>query len=399
MRAFLLGCVFALAALTQPTRIAAATAAETAAVEDAVPHQISQTDRTIVEHIRLLFRLQDASANGDRHAVEGQQAELAEIRDLLAARPEGDAGSLAALVAGFVLSGGDPALADKLAAADGLPPTMRALLEGSALFMSGKQDEARKSLAGLNPDLLPDGIAGRVLLAQALLAEDSAKRQQFLSGALSAMPGSLIEESALRRSALAYLEDGNIGSTLKRLMRYQRRFGRSIFAGSFERTIVRKLVEKEAAGLHLADEMFDGFLNELPMVDRRNLLLALTQDAAALNLVPRTEFARRRLKRLAVPGSEEDQIADLYGAIFAIAGPQASRAVEILRALDRSRLPQAEQALLAAGLAVGAEIERPIKRMTLDDAANQEASPTAELEKKVEAQIEAADSALVGLTQ
>ena len=64
-----------------------------------------------------------------------------------------------------------------------------------------------------------------------------------------------------------------------------------------------------------------------------------------------------------------------------------------------SRLPQAEQALLAAGLAVGAEIERPIKRMTLDDAANQEASPTAELEKKVEAQIAAADSALVGLTQ
>lgn len=334
----------------------------------------------VLAELDVLFRLQDAAARGVSDAASLQKGMLVAVGAKLMALNDAERERLGPYVAGYVLSGGDPQTAETLAKFEGLPAAERHLLGGSALFMKGERQEAAKQLGSLDPLQWPARVAGRLALAQALLTDDEPSRQRSLAIAISAMPGSLIEESALRRSALAYAEARKEEPFWWRLERYQRRFPNSLYAAGFWEEVLRVIVAWHAGTpIRNAEpspklERLDLILGSMEVARRRGLYLQLTRLAAAVSDASLTEFAARRLLRLSVAGSQEEQVARLYLALYAVASENSEASRAQLSALNPSLLNAREAALLAAGLSVAREITSEVSN---------EASPFSEQAKDI----------------
>jgi chemotaxis protein MotC len=313
----------------------------------------------LLNDLDALFLLQDATASGRSDAAALQKPLLVSIGERLSEGSAIGPDTLAPLVAGYVLSGGDPDAAAALAQSDQLSPSHRQLVEGVSLFMRGDRVEAAKLLGDMDSSRLPARIAGRVALAQALLQQDPGARQSGLSTAIAAMPGTLVEESALRRSTLAFAEEADEAGFWRRLDRYQRRFPDSLYARSFWDEVMSNLAEWSSKAKPPDLAKLDLTLMEMPVSRRRDLYLALARQAARINQSALVGFAARRALRLAAAGGREDQTARFYLALYAVASEKVDEARASLDAINRDLLLPHEQALRDAALWVAEEIRRP----------------------------------------
>ena len=334
--------------------------------EDSGPHAISTRAQDDISHeIDELLLLQDRSAQGDGSAMAAQKALLLSIGQKLKTLPESPSTQIASQIAAYVLSGGDPDVAEKLSTAEGMKYGDRMVLAGSAHFMRGEREAAAGTLPKINATELPSRIAGRVALAQALLGDEQT-RQNRLALALSAMPGTLVEESALRRSALAFGEKRDEGAFWRRLDRYSRRFRDSVYADSFWNDALGVIVAWTASG-HGPDLLrLDVILSQLPIAQRRRLYLVLARQSAVAGSDSLAGFAGRRLRRLAAQGSSEEQLGSFYSSLYEIVSADGDSALLRLRSFNRASLGSLERALLDAGLALGDEIERPAPTITAE---------------------------------
>lgn len=326
----------------------------------------------IGSELSLIFNLQDRTGNGEQDLLHSQKQLLFHAGPALAAflrsAHEDEIRAIAPFVVAYVLSGGDPAIAQKLSENTVLSRQDRRLLEGSALFMKGDQERARTIFSDINPLELPARTAGHVALVQAMLqSEDSAARQQKLAIAIAAMPGSLVEESALRRSALIFAEKRDEKRFWERIGRYQRRFPNSLYARAFWQDAGIAIIDWAAKQPQFQLNPLEVVWSDIDVTRRRTLYLELTQQAAAANERRVTEFAAARLKALAASGSVETEIAKLYMSIYKITSPESATALRELTSINGGQLGQQEQALLSAALAVSAQINRPLPAVSASE--------------------------------
>lgn len=307
-----------------------------------------------------LFLLQDKSAQGSLAASAAQKALLLEISTTLAKVPDTQFASLAPLTIAYVLSGGDPDLAERISSGKDVSPRDRDLLRASAEFMRGDREAATDVFARVNALSLPGRLAGRVALAQALLLQDEARQRHF-AVAISAMPGTLIEESALRRSALGYAEVHDERGFWSRLERYARRFPSSAYSMEFWSDIMLSVVRWRSKEGRPSFEKLDLILVELPQAQRRSVYLALAEEAAASGQSELAGFASQRVRRLSIEGSTEDLRGQFFMALFGIVSADGDSALLTLRSFPHNILDSREQALLAAALSLGLQIERPVQ--------------------------------------
>lgn len=322
----------------------------------------------IVHDLDALFLLQDATARGRGDAATLQKPLLRSIGRAFTTTTD-DPNRLAPHAAAYVLSGGDPEVADALAGREGMQQANRRMLEGVALFMRNDREEAAKRLASIDTALLPRRLAGRMALAQALLEKDGSLAQQRFALAMAAMPGTLVEESSLRRSALAHAAAHEEAAFWKRLTRYQRRFPDSLYARSFWEEVMGHLATWHAKPPGPSLDRLDLVLGTMPLSRRRALYLQLTRRAASQSDVALVQFAADRVRRLSEEGSLEDQVAAFYVALYAIASAQGDAALKQLQSVNRGLLLPEERALLLAGLSIGQQIARPMMAPATDDTA------------------------------
>ena len=338
-------------------------AASTAIAEDDPPMKPTGSDlaetRRLLNDLDALFLLQDATARGRQDAAALQKPLLRSIGEglLRSDLPEPD--RIAPYVAAYVLSGGDPATAATLAKSEKLQPVSRLLLEGASLYMQGNREEAAKRLGGIDVTRLPARVGGRVALAKALLERNAADHQSGLSTAVALMPGTLVEESALRRSALAFAESAEEKSFWRRLERYQRRFPDSLYAMAFWEEIMSVIATWGTKGRTPDLARLDEILREMPAERRRSLYLLLARKSSRASNVVMVEFAAPHALRLAAEGSEEQQAASLYLSLHAVASERAADAAAALKAIRRDLLDAQDQALLDAGLWIDQQITSP----------------------------------------
>ncbi len=326
--------------------------------------ELSQKPDVMVDLNRLM-RLQDDSAAGRPGSIAEQKRLLAEIGDKLRvffdSAPAAQLIAVAPDVAAYVLSGGDPAVAALLSRKDTVGIRMRGILEASGAFMQGDRETAAGLLRDVDTQRLPLRLAGRIALVQALLAKDDGPaKQAHLAVAIAAMPGSLIEESALRRSALAYAATADERRFWERIARYQRRFPNSLYSAAFWREVSDAIIDWVAKDGSFRLNRLDLEWNGMSLVQRRKLYLALTRQAAAANNPRVVEFAATRLHRLAVEGGQEDQISRLYMAIYKIASPEGDSALRGLKSIRSDLLGEQDKELLNAALALSEQINRPL---------------------------------------
>lgn len=334
-----------------------------AAEEDNGIVTISLPNLPVIIELRTLYALQDLAASGNSDSVRLQSALLARLdRQLMISVDVADPNLLAHGVAGFVLSGGNPGAAERLSAHPALSVQNRQLLTGAAHFMRGQRKEARVLFAQLDILRLPPTIAARVALAAAIATDkDQESRQKLFAIALATMPGGLVEESALRRSALAYASSGDQVRFWSRVFRYQRRFAKSLYAEEFFGMVIAAALQFEDGAGKLDREMTDLFFKSIPLPRRRMLYLHLARLAAQKNHQDLVAFAASRLRRLAVLGSQEDQLGRLYLALFKVASEASTQATGQLLELNRGLLPDHERFLLDAALTVGREVQQPLQ--------------------------------------
>ena len=307
----------------------------------------------LVKEVRELFAMQDLVAAGQSEGLSGQRRILSELKakePKLAHDAVAETGMAYALTA-YVLSGGQPERAEAYAGLEGLPPHAVRMLKGSAAFMRGDPKTAQTLLSTVDPLLLPPAYGGRIALTRAMLADPrSREREQLLAMAMALMPGTLVEEAALRRSALAQAENHDTQAFWKRTSRYVRRFRHSLYAPDFIAGLSGQLLRFHHDGKPAGLETFDALLMAFPAAQRRRLYLQLARQATSGNAPDIARFAGRRIVRLAVPGSLEQQQGELYSWAHAIAGPEQETAWEHLKAIDGSRLDDTDRALLEAAL-------------------------------------------------
>lgn len=318
--------------------------------------------RDFASDVRALMALQDASARGDGSSIMPQKAMLLQIREtyrgttsVVPLTPRNSSAMLA-----YVLSGGHPGLVGDYVANPGIEPGTAGLLEGAALFMTGKPTEASRKLKDLDHRGFFPADAGRIAFVKAMLLpdEDPAK-SELLEFTIHAMPGTLVAESASRRLALVAANTGQPATFYRHMDRYLRRFENSLYASEFMAAFVALVVRQHGQNGSLQPGEVESLLGRLAQDRRRQTYLRIASSALKANKPSLVQFAARRAGRLSVPGSIEELRAHLYASAFDITSADRDAAVERLMAIDPLRLAGTDRVLLQAALKVAEEIRRP----------------------------------------
>jgi chemotaxis protein MotC len=346
----------------------------------------------LLQELDALFVLQDATAHGRLDAANYQKSLLLAIGERIGQNRLDKPDKWAPYVASYVLSGGNPTAASSLAKSGTLTTSHRQLLDGVSLFMRGKPDKATRFLKDVDVSELPMRVAGRVALAKAILEADPAIRQINLSVAAASMPGTLVEESALRRSAILYAEGLQEGELWKRLDRYQRRFPDSLYARTFWEVIASELSKWSKNGKIPDLFRLDLLLNKMPTARRRELYLHLARQSSRMNNVALVSHVAGRALRLSIEGGYEQQTARLYLSLHSLE-PGVDKPVAEFPSIRRDLLSRNDKALLDARLWIAQQINQPLSAGQQVDSAEPAAKTF--LETKAEELLVEVDRVLV----
>ena len=187
------------------------------------------------ELVRNLQSVQDGIANGDAAAHGSHLALIRQIGEkFLAADPgvwSNPQNGQAVVI--YLLSGGAPQIVRKLPR-DKINVD-KALFDGALAYVEGRQDEARDLFKDVKPRTIPSGMGGQVALVQgALFARSEASLAiERLDDARLLLPGTLVEEAALRREILLVGQAEDFDKFEFLTLAYIRHYRNSVYAGDF----------------------------------------------------------------------------------------------------------------------------------------------------------------------
>ena len=305
--------------------------------------------------IRALQELQTQIVSGKAKARDEQPKMLADIGKQFAAAPQevwsDPRNARAAII--WLLSGGSPRIMRTVLRASAFSKTDLNLARGAIAFVEGRAPQARELLLSVEPRQLEPALGGQIALVQAalVLSDDLAKSIEFLGVARLLAPGSLVEETALRRqiSLVGQTSDAATFAALSR--QYARRFKNSLYAQdfreSFAQTFMRigtRASDDQLVSLEPILEAFD--------VDERCRLSILIARASLLEGSWRSAVAFSAIvMRPPVDMTCDVPRARLYSAAARAVQPDRDADLLALEKLDPSRLNAEDRALRKAALA------------------------------------------------
>ena len=328
------------------------------AFSGAAPAVAAETDAQPYELVRTLQRMQDQIAAGSTAAHTGQRALLKLIEERFMAAPatvwQEPRNARAAVV--YLLSGGQPNVIRHLLGFELRPNVDERLLLGALAYVEGREDEARNLLQPVAPRGLAPGLGGQIALVKAALMvrDRPAEAMEMLALARLLMPGTLVEEAALRREIFVASQLGDLDRFEMLAERYMRRYRHSVYAGNFQQRFAAALTRLDFTRDPERFGRLDGMLSSLDPASRRDLYLLVSRASVYEGRIEAAIYTAQQALALSRPGEEPAERARLYQAAAMIvteAGYDEARAE--LRRIDRARLSAADVELLdiAQGLA------------------------------------------------
>ncbi len=312
------------------------------------------------ELARTLRSLQDKIAAGDRNAFLSYRTELARITERV-----GEAGkddwkdprNVRAAVT-IVLSGGDPQMLEPLA--DQVSGQEQTLVRAALAYGLNHNGEAAELLAGIDARKLDASIAGHVALVQAELAakKDRVKTLALLADARLLAPGTMIEESALRREVTLAVERGDVEGFEVATTQYVRRFANSVHMANFRRQLAIDVATRGLADDAQRRARLDATLESVAADRRQDLYLSIAWEGLKSGSMEVVRWAAAKASALASEDSEQSLRSKLCEAAALVVIDEPDKAREILEAMPVDRLGEEEKDLLAAALRVAKEIRR-----------------------------------------
>ncbi len=358
------------------------------------------------EMVRTLQTLQAQIATGNAAAVTAQRELLTVMEQRFLAAPpsvwQDGRNARAAVI--YTLSGGNPRLMRGLLAITPPIAVDANLAAGALAYIENREDEAQKRLLPLEARTLPMSLGGQVALVQAGLVarEDLNRAIKLLDDARLLMPGTLVEEAALRREVFLVAQTGNLDRFEFLSRQYLRRFGTSIYAEDFRQRFATAIAR---LGIADGDDRFprlEAILKSSDPENQRALFLQLAQAAVVHGKLTTARSAASDAAKLSPIGGGDAMRAGLYDAAASIATGNDIGEVQMrLASLNSRQLGRRDADLLDAATAVATAVaevpDEPVPLETISavaaDSKRGEAWVTGTM-RKAEADISTADALL-----
>ena len=327
----------------------------------ATPALSSETVTTPYELVRTLQRVQDRIALGSVRAHNAQRRLLQHIGVRFAAIDSAawrEPRNTHALVT-YLLSGGDPKVGRKIYAGGIADERERDLIKAALAYAEGRRSAALKLLNDVDPRTLPAPLGGHVALIKSALYQKSEPKKSManLDLARLLMPGTLIEESALRRGVVAAGNDGNLDRFQYLSSQYLNRFGASAYGADFDAKFSMYLVKLSYLNLPARQERFEQMVASLNPVRIRKLYLSLARNAITGGQIGFASFAAGKAVQLSPPQSAELERAHAYQAV-AMVTEDPGEALNKLNRLDLERLSKSDREIISAAMTLSHNLMR-----------------------------------------
>lgn len=304
--------------------------------------------------IRTLEKIQDATASGENSAVDVQSKLMIQLgADLQnAKRPDlQDVRNLRA-IAVYLFSGGNPNIAESQLTPLKIEPGDKALLDGALAYARAEKANAVKFLKEVDLASLPPTLAGRVALVKAILtsAEDLKTSLQLLGAARALMPGTLVEEGALRRCVSFAGKLPDTGQLEHCASSYIRRFSKSIYWQEFEESFTLGLIEMDYLKAGGTMPQLDSILEDIPPAGHRKILLMISKAAVSHGRHSLAISSAQSARELSPAGSAEMTRSNLYEGAVMIVGEDFESGKTKLEKIDKSLLDPSDRSLLEKAL-------------------------------------------------
>ncbi|RYC30488.1 chemotaxis protein [Lichenibacterium minor] len=348
--------------------------------------------------VRALQLLQDRVAHGSVAAQAAQAKMLVHVADVFAAADPADwkEPRNAQAAALYLFSAGRPSvLRAVLERHPAFTPEGDRLVKGALAYAEGQDDVARKLLGTLDPKALPASLGGHLALIMATLLTDKepARADAMLDAARLLVPGTLVEEAALRRQIFLLADAATLDKFLGLSRQYIRRYRSSVFAANFKGRFTSFAVKLALGGDVAQLAKLDPVLAEFPPTERRSIYLTLARDALVGGRAEAARYASARAAALS-PDPGEAERAKLYAAAATAASAGAPAARSALDAIDAARLPPRDAELRDAATAVAASVDADLGDRGQDLAGAAPDSPTAALLDRAHRALAASDALL-----
>jgi chemotaxis protein MotC len=260
----------------------------------------------------------------------------------------------------YLLSGGLSDLGRKILGSHAIAPSEERLVKGAVAYLDGVDCAERDGLLELDPRMLPIALGAQVAFVQSILlaGADRQKALAQLDLARLLAPGGLVEEAALRREVGLLSETSDFDKFAALARQYWSRFRQSPYAENFLRQFAGAVARVSVLIKPEQWEQVDEFISSLTAERRRELYLVSAQTAAVAGNSSFADLAAQRALQLAAPGTVERQRALLYRAVSQVAGAETFRGSNLLRDVEREKLPVADQPLYDATALASARIFR-----------------------------------------
>lgn len=324
---------------------------------------LSKAGISPVELVRTLQILQDQIASGSTNAHVAQRALLTRIDEKLTSMDPPvwqESKNVRAAVA-YVLSGGRPDVLKKILSLEGLNPLDDTLVRGSLAYVEGREEEAQMILGDIDPQTLPATMSGQVALVQAALhvRDDPSKSIALLDFARLQLPGTLVEEAALRREIFVVSQTGDTKKFDFLSRQYLRRFRYSVYAGNFRQRFAAALMRPEFTRDPGFFSRLVAMLSELEPAGQLELYLLVARAAVSQGQTKAAILASDKASELSSNDKTSANRARLYRAAALIVTPQGfEEAARQLRSVDRALLETTDVALLDSALSMATYIRR-----------------------------------------
>ncbi|MBB3608310.1 chemotaxis protein MotC [Rhizobium sp. BK602] len=323
--------------------------------------------------LRSLEFIQDSVATGDSSAGEMQRFMLATVDERLRSADKSvfdDSRNVdAALI--YAMSGGNPETLEYLMSRDVNGNFDNRVADVLRKYLNGKGLLVVNTLASIAEEYRDKKIGPYLSLVagNTMTAKNPKAALKLYDWARLTAPGTIVEESALRRSVALCAEAGMVPEGLSYAQRYTRRFLHSPYASQFADFFVQLVVD------HDGDVKQQDIVDILSFMDpprQREIYMRMARRAAIAGKVDLAALASGRAQAISDDGSDAfGALAGFYGGVASVSSPDLGAAIRSIDRMPVGELNERDRALRDAARAVAAEITR-----APDPASLKQASPS-----------------------
>ncbi|NTF40917.1 chemotaxis protein MotC [Rhizobium rhizogenes] len=319
-----------------------------------------QDSLPLYKMLRSLEFVQDSVVAGDSSAGEMQRFLLATIDERLRNADksvfEDSRNADAALI--YAMSGGNPETLEYLMSRDINGNFDNRVADVLRKYLNGKGLLVVNTLADIAREYRdkPIGPYLSLVAGNVMSGKNAPAALKLYDWARVMAPGTIVEESALRRSLALCADSGLVPLGLEYAQRYTRRFLHSPYASQFADLFVQLVVD------HDSDVKQQDIIDILSFMDpprQREIYLRMARRAAIAGKSDLAALAAGRAQAITNDGSDAfSALAGFYGGVAGVSTPGLEAAISNLNQMPAGELNAQDRALRDAAKAVAQEILR-----------------------------------------